>query len=109
MLFRSVVRQEQINLQNDFIYITDSNKLEAPNDHILFENLGNQVTYRNIKNGNEYNKDINSLMSKLQNIYPDSNIKNLYKELYGNELDGEEGFNISNPSSGSMPTSGFRK
>lgn len=106
---RDVVRQEQINLQNDFIYITDSNKLEAPNDHILFENLGNQVTYRNIKNGNEYNKDINSLMSKLQNIYPDSNIKNLYKELYGNELDGEEGFNISNPSSGGMPTSGFRK
>ena len=48
-------------------------------------------------------------MSKLQNIYPDSNIKNLYKELYGNELDGEEGFNISNPSSGGMPTSGFRK
>ena len=106
---REVVREEQINFQNDFIYITDSNKLEAPNDHILFEKLGNQVTYRNIKNGNEYNKDINSLMSKLQNIYPDSNIKNLYKELYGDELDGEEGFNISNPSSGSMPTSGFRK
>lgn len=106
---REVIQEEQINLQNDFIYITDSNKLEAPNDHILFEKLGSQVTYRNMKNGNEFNKDINYLMSKLQNVYPNSNIKELYKKFYGNELDGEEGFNISNPSSGSMPTSGFRK
>lgn len=106
---RQEVQKEQINIKNDFIYITDSNKLEAPNDHILFEKLGSQVTYRNMKNGNEFNKDINSIMSKLQNIYLDSNIKDLYKELYGNELDGEEGFNISNPSSGVIPTSSFRK
>ncbi|MCI8309433.1 MAG: DUF4912 domain-containing protein [Clostridia bacterium] len=104
-----IVHEEQINLQNDFIFITDSNKLESPNDHILFEKLTNQVTYRNAKNGNEFNKDISSLISKIQESYPKANLKDLYKELYGNEFEIDNGFNIANPSSGEMPTSGFRK
>jgi len=103
------VREESINLQNDFIYITDSNKLEVPNDHILFEKLGNQVAYRNLKDGSETTKDISSIVSKLQEAYPNANIKDLYKELYGDEFSVQEGFDISNPSSGGMPTSGFIK
>ena len=50
---REIVQKENINLQNDYIHITDSNKLEVPNDHILFETIKNQVTYRNVKTGNE--------------------------------------------------------
>jgi hypothetical protein len=101
------IREEHINVQNDFIYITDSNKLEAPNDHILFEKLGNQITYRNMKNKSEFNKDISSLVSKLQEAYPEADVRNLYKELYGDEINLGEGFAISNPGSGSMPTSGM--
>jgi hypothetical protein len=101
------IKEENINLQNDFLYITDSNKLEAPNDHILFERLGNQITYRNMKDKSEFNKDISVLVSKLQGTYPKANVKNLYKEFYGEEIYSEMESRISNPGSGSMPTSGM--
>jgi hypothetical protein len=99
------VQEEHVNLQNDFIYITDSNKLEAPNDHVLIEKLREQITYRNLKTGDEFNKDISNIISKLEETYPNAGIEELYKELYGDEFNKGE-FSISNPGS-SMPTSGM--
>lgn len=103
-----VVREENINLQNDFIDITDSNKLETPNDHVLFEKLGNQVSYKNVKNGNEFTKNIEFVARKLGKTYNSPNIKDMYKELYEEEFDLENDFNISNPGSSNMPTSSFK-
>jgi len=102
---REVVQKEHINLQNDFVYITDSNELEAPNDHILFEKMGNQVTYRNVKNGNEFNKDISDIIEKLSKSYKDANIEDMYKELYGDEISKDI---FANPSSGALSSSGFK-
>jgi hypothetical protein len=102
------MQEEHVSLQNDFVYITDSNKLEAPNDHVLFEKLKGQITYRNLKTGDEFNKDISDIISKLEGTYSNAGVQELYKELYGDEFDRGE-FSISNPGSG-MPTSGmFRK
>jgi hypothetical protein len=102
------MQEEHVSLQNDFVYITDSNKLEAPNDHVLFEKLKGQITYRNLKTGDEFNKDISNIISKLEGTYSNAGVQELYKELYGDEFDRGE-FSISNPGSG-MPTSGmFRK
>lgn len=104
-----VIREENINLQNDYLYITDSNKLEAPNDHILFEKLLNHVIYRNLKDGSEFNKEISNIIDKLGQIYPSQNLRDVYKALYGDEFDSENEFEALNPGSNSLSSSGFRK
>ncbi len=102
---REIVQKENINLQNDYIHITDSNKLEVPNDHILFETIKNQVTYRNVKTGNEYKKDISDIFEKLSKSYKEADIKEMYKELYGDEISRDI---LSNPSSGALSSSSFK-
>ncbi len=71
------------------IYITSSNQLETPNDHILFERLGKNIFFQNVKNGHIISKDISSFafMHNIGRIY---NIYDLYKEIYKNELNGDE-------------------
>ena len=102
----NAVRQENINLQNDFIYITDSNKLESPNDHILFELLSDKIRYRNVKTGREFTKDLKSLSKELINSYPNEVINELYTKLYEDEITRED-FGRKNPLSGELglPTS----
>ena len=102
---REIVQKENINLQNDYIHITDSNKLEVPNDHILFETIKNQVTYRNVKTGNEYKKDISDIFEKLSKSYKEVDIEEMYKELYGDEISRDI---LSNPSSGTLSSSSFK-
>ncbi len=103
----NAIYEQHIDLKNDYIFITDSNKLEAPNDHILFEKMRNYVTYRNVKNGNEFTKNISDILDKLRETYKDADIKDIYRKLYGDELPESE-FILANPNSGGMPTSTFR-
>jgi len=78
-------KNDSIKIENEYIYITSSNELKTPNDHILFEQLGKNVFFKNIVTGEIKNKDISSLyyMNKIGSIY---NIYNLYKEIYENEI-----------------------
>ena len=89
----------QDTIKDDYIYVTSSNKMEAPNDHILFEEFNPNVTYKNIKTGEISTKDFSHLSNfkNMQNIY---GIYDLYKKIYKNELFDEiiEG-NLSNTSS----------
>ena len=83
------------NIKANYIYITSSNKIESPNDHILFNNSQKMVYFRNVKTGQVIEKTMANLyfmrnMGKIYNIY------DLYKELYKNEDNLE---NLSNPSS----------
>lgn len=86
-------------IKDDYIYVTSSNKIEAPNDHILFEEFNPNVAYKNVKTGELSIKDFSHLsnFTNMQNIY---GIYNLYKKIYKNELFDEivEG-NLSNSSS----------
>lgn len=102
-----VVKNEKINLQNDFVYITDSNKLETPNDHILFEKMPQKIVFRNVKTGVEEVKEIKQVLKKVSKTYEEPKLEEMYKELYGEEIFSSEEF-ISNPSSGN-PTSSFFK
>lgn len=82
-------------IKKDYIYITSSNKIEAPNDHILFNNSQKMVYFRNVKTNMETPKPISSL-SFMRNMGKVYDIYDIYKELYKNEDD----FNtLSNPSS----------
>ena len=89
----TVAAQNKLNL-NDYIYISSSNEIEAPNDRVLFNKTQKMVYFRNIKTNQETKKDISTFtfirnMGKIYNIY------DLYKEIYKNENIDE----ISNPSS----------
>lgn len=90
---RPIVKNENIKL--DYIYITSSNKIESPNDHILFNNSQKMVYFRNVKTNIEIQKPIYTL-SFIKNMGKIYDIYDLYLELYKNEDNIE---NLSNPSS----------
>ncbi len=93
---RPIIKNEKIN--TDFIYISTSNEIESPNDHILFDQNQKMVYFRNIKTGIQTKKDISNI-SYIKNMGKIYNIYDLYKSIYKDE-DIENIYNLSNPSSG---------
>ena len=86
-------------IKENYIYVSSSNKIDSPNNRILFERFNPNVTYRNLKNGNTVKRDFSSL-SKYKNMQKIYNIYDLYKTIYKDELFGEiTNENITNPSS----------
>lgn len=93
---RPIVKTEKIN--TDYIYISTSNKIESPNDHILFNKEQKMVYFRNVKTGKQTQKPTTSL-SFIRNMGKIYNIYDFYKAIYPNE-NIEELYDLSNPSSG---------
>ena len=80
---------EEIQLENNVAYITSSNDLESPNDHILFERLGKNVFFKNTQTNTVVEKNISnfSFIERIGKVY---NVYDLYKEFYHDELNGDE-------------------
>ena len=95
-LGRKPIRKTE-KLDSDYIYVSKSNEIESPNDHILFDKHQKMVYFKNVKTGSQTEKNINNLsfitnMGKIYDIY------DLYKGLYKSE--NVEGiYDSSNPSS----------
>ena len=92
---RPIVKTEK--LTDDYIYVTTSNEMQAPNDRILFNKEQKMVYFRNIKTGTVTEKPINTLsfitnMGKIYDIY------DLYREIYKDE-NVEDIYDLKNPSS----------
>lgn len=83
-----------VKIDKDYIYISSSNEIESPNDHILFDKNQKMVYFRNVKTNKETPKDATNL-SFIQNMGKVYNIYDLYKKIYSDE--NIEDF--SNPSS----------
>ena len=83
------------NIKTDYIYVSSSNEIESPNDHILFNNSQKMVYYRNVKTNVETAKPFTSL-SFIKNMGKIYEIYDLYQELYKNEKNIED---LTNPSS----------
>lgn len=83
------------NIKSNYIHISSSNKIESPNDRILFNNSQKTVYFRDIKTNQEIEKPV-STISFMKNIGKIYDIYDLYKELYKNEDNLDF---LSNPSS----------
>ncbi len=98
---RPIVKTEKLN--TDYIYVTSSNEIEAPNDRILLDKNQKMVYFKNVKTGNLTEKTVSSI-SFIRNMGKVYNIYDLYKAMYQDE-NIEDIFDLSNPSSGN-PSSG---
>lgn len=82
-LARKTIKFEE-NLQSDYIYISSSNDIEFPNDHILLEELPNTIKFKNVKTNEISTKDISTLhligINKIYNAY------DFYKKFYKDEI-----------------------
>lgn len=97
------IEEEQIVLKTDYLPFADSNKMEAPNDHVLLEKLPRFVTFRNVKTNQEIVKDMGEFKTLFGKNY---NVKEFYEEHYKEEItDGI--FDMANPSS-NLSSSSFK-
>ena len=76
------------NIDN-YVYITTSNDMEMPNNHILFDKLGKTVFFKNVKNNFIEEKEISSI-SFIKNMGKIYDIYDLYMEMYKNEINVED-------------------
>lgn len=73
---------EHANIGN-YLYVSSSNNMGAPNDHILFDTLNDNVYFRNVKTNATTKKEVSlSFFSKIGKIY---DVQNFYKTMYKNE------------------------
>ncbi len=89
---------EYVTINNNYLYIANSNNIDAPNDHILFDNLSKFVYFRNVKTNTTTKKDIISF-SLLRKIGKISSIEEFYKKMYANEKISFDKLDLRNPSS----------
>ena len=89
-------------ITTDYIYITTSNNIEAPNNQILLDHNQKMVYFRNVKTGIRTARPITTF-SFLQNKGKFYSAFEWFQKLYPNET--EDFSNLSNPSSGN-PSSG---
>lgn len=98
-LARKTIKYEE-NLNTDYIYVSSSNDIEFPNDHILLDELPDKVKYRNVKTNSITLKDISTLhLIGINKIYT---VHDFYKRFYKDEiLDEINNKKLINPSSSS--------
>lgn len=87
-----LIREMITNHEN--ISIASSNEMDSPNDHILFEKLGNAVFFRDTKTNFVQEENITSI-SRMQNI---GKIYNIYENIEPDTIIGNK-LNITLPSS----------
>ena len=96
----------QVSIPNNYLYVSSSNHLETPNDHILFEKASGSVFFKDVHTNEVTKKDISTLsfMKRIGKIY---NIYEMYQTIYQKEDLEEFKEFLSNPSSNN-PTSTFK-
>ncbi len=110
-----VTKEIQEKIHTDYIYVSTSNEIESPNDHVLFNtNKNNTIKVRNVKNHNEKSISLYEIikhlpaMKRVQNIpyISEELLKDMYSGIYQNEDISLFDRITNNPSSGGNPSSG---
>ena len=110
-----VTKEIEANIPTDYIYVSTSNEIESPNDHVLINtNENNTIRVRNVKNYNEKSISLYEIikhlpaMKKVQNIpyISEDLLKGIYSEIYHTKDMSVFDKVKNNPSSGGNPSSG---
>lgn len=98
-LARRTIRYEE-SINTDYIYISSSNDIEFPNDHILIDELPDKIRFKNVKTNAITTRDIGTMhLIGINRIYK---AHDFYKRFYKDEILEEINSNkIINPSSSS--------
>ena len=101
--------ERHIDIPNDYLYVTSSNNIEAPNDHVLFDKNVKTVYFKDVKTNIITEKDVTSI-AFLRNIGRIYNLYDLQSDFNKNSwIDSEHlQLDLRNPSS-SNPSSTFKK
>ena len=112
---KEVTKEIEEKINTDYIYVSTSNEIESPNDHVLFStNKNNTIKIRNVKNSNEKSISLFEIvkhlpaMKRVKNIpyIKEELLKDIYSGIYQTE-DLSIFENVTNnPSSGGNPSSG---
>ena len=86
---------EYISLDNNYLFISNSNEIESPNDHILFEKLPSKLLFKNVKTNETFEKATFYYLKKIKSTY---NVKDFYKKMFKDEFDFDK-LTLKNPSS----------
>lgn len=81
----------------NYYYVTTSNNLDMPNNHILLENISNNVLFKNVKTQELVEKPITSI-TFFKDFAKSKDFYKYFKELLNNEIEGDE-INFNLPSS----------
>lgn len=112
---QEVAKEIEENIKTDYIYVSSSNRIESPNDRVLFStNENNTVKFRNIKNHQEKSVSLYDIVKHLPAIKKIENIPYISEELLQTIYSGiyqNEDISLferikNNPSSGGNPSSG---
>lgn len=112
---QEAAKEIEENIKTDYIYVTSSNKIESPNDRVLFNtNENNTIKFRNIKNYEEKSISLYDIVKRLPAIKKVQNIpyiseallETIYAGIYQNEDIKLFERIRNNPSSGGNPSSG---
>ena len=94
-------------IKEPYFYISSSNNLQSPNNHILFENINSNTIFKfkNVKTQDIHMRKLSDLpfLGNLDKIYNIEDFYNLYKKFYGEDLLKElADTKLNNPSSGAI-------
>ena len=111
---KEATKEIEEKIKTDYIYVSTSNEIESPNDHVLFStNENNTIKFRNVKNSNEKSISLFEIikhlpvMKRVQNIpyISEDLLKNMYSGIYQTEDLSMFEKVTNNPSSGGNPSS----
>ena len=112
---QEATKEIEEKIKTDYIYVSSSNKIESPNDRVLFNtNENNTIKFRNIKNHQERSVSLYDIVKRLPAIKKVQNIPYISEELLETIYAGiyqNEDIKLfeeirNNPSSGGNPSSG---
>ena len=96
---------KHVDIPNNYLYVSSSNTIEAPNDHVLFDKNLKNVYFKDVKTNIVTAKDITSIsffrnMGKIYNLYDLKSDFNKNSWINSNHWQ----LDLKNPSSGSSST-----
>lgn len=92
--------EPQINIPNNYLYVSSSNEIDSPNDHVLFDKALKTVYFKDVKTNIVTAKDITSI-SFLRNMGRIYNLYDLYSDFTKNAWINHWQLDLKNPSSSS--------